>query len=78
MTSGSVQIAIDEREVTNYLKPKDNFVSIQDSGDYMLVTNAILVLEFEDEGEATANKTAGFELLIGIVSIFFAYVAGKR
>ena len=80
MTGESVQIAIDEREVTNYLKTKDNFASIQDSGDYMLVTNAILVLEFEEEGEtkAKANKTAGFELLIGIVSIFFAYVAGKR
>jgi len=78
MTSESVQIAIDEREVTNYLKSKDNFASIQDSGDYMLVTNAILVLEFEEEGENKANKTPGFELLIGIVSIFFAYVAGKR
>ncbi len=78
MTSESTQIAIDEREVTNYLKTKDNFASIQDSGDYMLVTNAILVLEFEEEGEAKANKTAGFGLLIGIVSIFFAYVAGKR
>ncbi len=78
MTSESVQIAIDEREVTNYLKTKDNFASIQDSGDYMLVTNAIMVLEFKEEGEAKANKTAGFGLLVGIVSIFFAYVAGKR
>jgi hypothetical protein len=78
MTSDSVQIAIDEREVTNYLKTNDNFVSIQDSGDYMLVTNAIMVLEFEDEGGANAKKTTGFELLAGIVSMFFAYVAGKR
>ena len=80
MTSESVQIAIDEREVTNYLKPKDNFASIQDSGDYMLVTNAILVLEFEEErdAKAKANKTAGFELLAGIIAISIAYVAGKR
>lgn len=80
MTSESVQIAIDEREVTNYLKTKDNFASIQDSGDYMLVTNAIMVLEFEEEGEAKAkaNKTVGFELLAGIIAISIAYVAGKR
>jgi hypothetical protein len=78
MTSESAQIAIDEREVTNYLKSKDNFASIQDSGDYMLVTNAIMVLEFEDEGGTKANKTAGFELLAGIIAMSIAYVAGKR
>ena len=78
MTGESVQIALDERDVTNYLKTRDNFVSIQDSGDYMLVTNAIMVLEFEEEGEVSAKKTSGFGLLAGIVSIFFAYVAGKR
>jgi len=80
MTSESVQIAIDEREVTNYLKPKDNFASIQDSGDYMLVTNAILVLEFKEEGDkkAHASKTAGFEILAGVIAMSIAYVAGKR
>ncbi len=78
MTSESAQIAIDEREVTNYLKTKDNFASIQDSGDYMLVTNAIMVLEFKEEEEAKANKAAGFELLAGIIAMSIAYVAGKR
>ncbi len=78
MTSESIQIAIDEREVTNYLKPKDNFASIQDSGDYMLVTNAIMVLEFEEDREAKMNKTAGFELLAGIIALSIAYMAGKR
>lgn len=78
MTGESVQIALDERDVTNYLKTRDNFVSIQDSGDYMLVTNAIMVLEFEEEGGAKAKQTSGFKMLAGIVSMFFAYVAGKR
>jgi hypothetical protein len=52
----SKQIALDEREVTNYLKPVDNFASIQDSGDYLLATNAILVLESEHKGEDIAGK----------------------
>jgi hypothetical protein len=45
LSNDSVQIGLDEREVTNYMKTVDNFVSIQDSGDYMMATNAILVLE---------------------------------
>ena len=44
----------------------------------MLVTNAIMVLEFEEERDTNAKKTSGFKLLAGIVSMFFAYVAGKR
>ncbi len=47
LSSDSVQIGLDEREVTNYLRTVDNFISIQDSGDYMMATNAIIVLEFK-------------------------------
>ena len=82
ITSDTVQIAQDERVVTNYLKPVDNFVSIQDSGDYLMITNAILILEYgENGGEETKPKTkstSGFGLLLGIVSLLIAYTAGKR
>ena len=84
ITSDTVQIAQDERVVTNYLKPVDNFVSIQDSGDYLMITNAILVLEYGENGgreEGTEQKTksiSGFGLLLGIVSLLIAYTAGKR
>ncbi len=84
ITSDTVQIAQDERIVTNYLKPMDNFVSIQDSGDYLMITNAILVLEYGEEEERDEENgqepesTSGFELLPGIVSLFVAYTAGKR
>lgn len=47
-TNETVQIALDERYVGDYLEPAENFASIQDNGDYLLVTNAILVLEFKE------------------------------
>jgi len=47
-TNETVQIALDERSVGNYLEPTENFASIQDNGDYLLVTNAILVLKFKE------------------------------
>ena len=80
ITSDTVQIAQDERIVTNYLKPVDNFVSIQDSGDYLMITNAILMLEYGEEGgpESEPESTTGFELLPGIVSLLIAYTAGKK
>jgi hypothetical protein len=58
----------------------DNFVSIQDSGDYLMITNAILVLEYGEEEETgqEPKSTSGFELLSGIVSLLIAYTAGKR
>jgi len=82
ITSDTVQIAWDERIVTNYLKPVDNFVSIRDNGDYLMITNAILVLEYgEKEGtgqESEPKSIPGFELMPGIVSLFIAYASGKR
>lgn len=42
----TVQIGIDERDVTNYLKENNNLAKVQDAGDYMMVTNGILVVEY--------------------------------
>jgi hypothetical protein len=47
-TNETVQIALDERSVGNYLDSNGNFASIQDNGDYLMATNAILVLEFKE------------------------------
>jgi len=44
----TVQIALDERSVGDYLESGGNFASIQDNGDYLMATNAILVLEFKE------------------------------
>jgi len=40
-----VQIGVDQRDVTDYLKASNNFAAIQDNHDYMMVTNAVLVVE---------------------------------
>jgi hypothetical protein len=47
-TNETVQVALDDRPVEAYLGSAENFVSIQDNGDYLLVTNAILLLEFKE------------------------------
>lgn len=73
ITSDSVQIAQDERDVTNYLQHVDNFVSIQDCGDYMLSTNAVLILE-KGNNEQAPNSTSGFGLLSGIVLLLIVFV----
>lgn len=49
-----VQIGVDQRDVTEYLKASNNFAAIQDNHDYMMVTNAVLVVE-KKEGEGEAN-----------------------
>lgn len=56
VTNETVQIALDERPVNSYLESEGNFASIQDNGDYLLATNAILVLEYKNSG-ATNNVT---------------------
>lgn len=38
-----VQIGVDQRDVTEYLKTSNNFAAIQDNHDYMMETNAVLV-----------------------------------
>lgn len=53
----TVQIALDERSVGDYLESGGNFASIQDNGDYLMATNAILVLEFkEPENPGTGSS----------------------
>ena len=47
-TNDTVQVALDEKLVGDYLEPTENFVSIQDNGDYLLATNAILVLKIKE------------------------------
>jgi hypothetical protein len=52
-TNDTVQIAVDRRLVSSYIESNGNFASIQDNGDYLLATNAILVVEYkESEQEA--------------------------
>lgn len=59
-TNETVQVALDERQVGTYLEPVENFVSIQDNGDYLLATNAILVLEYkEPENKEPENPGEG-------------------
>ncbi|MGC9444154.1 MAG: DUF3344 domain-containing protein [Candidatus Methanospirareceae archaeon] len=45
IADNTVQIGVDQRDVTEYLKASNNFVAVQDQHDYMMVTNAILVME---------------------------------
>lgn len=40
-----VQIGVDERDVTNYMKPSNNFAAVQDNNDYMMLTNGVLYIE---------------------------------
>lgn len=47
-TNETVQVALDEKPVADYLEPAENFASIQDKGDYLLATNAIFVLKFKE------------------------------
>lgn len=49
IADSTVQIGVDQRDVTNYLKASNNFAAIQDNHDYMMVTNAVLVVEKKEE-----------------------------
>jgi hypothetical protein len=40
-----MQIGVDERDVTKYMKPSNNFAAVQDNHDYMTLTNAVLYIE---------------------------------
>ncbi|WP_255335474.1 DUF3344 domain-containing protein [Methanosarcina sp. KYL-1] len=53
VTNETAQVALDERQVGDYLESAGNFASIQDNGDYLLATNAILLLEFEGPEKGT-------------------------
>jgi len=40
------QIGIETRDVTPYLAARSNFVTVQDRGDYLLLTNAVLKVDY--------------------------------
>ncbi len=48
IADNTVQIGVDQRDVTEYLKATNNFAAVQDNHDYMMVTNAVLVVEKEE------------------------------
>ena len=41
-------LAIDERDVTGYVVTKDNLVMIEDDGDYLVPSGAILIVRYKD------------------------------
>jgi len=49
IASDVAQIGVDQRDVTDYLKASNNFAAIQDNHDYMMVTNAVLVVEKKEK-----------------------------
>jgi hypothetical protein len=46
MSDSQQQIGIETLDVTPYMAEKANFVAVQDRGDYLLLTNAILQVEY--------------------------------
>lgn len=42
------QIGIETRDITRYIARTGNFASVQDRGDYLLLTNAILKVEYRE------------------------------
>ncbi|HVP25848.1 MAG TPA: DUF3344 domain-containing protein [Methanomicrobiales archaeon] len=45
-----VQVGIEKREITPFLREKENVIAVQDSGDYLVLTNSILELRLRGEG----------------------------
>ncbi len=76
VSNKTVQIGIDERDVTKYMKSKGNIAKIQDNKDYMMVTNGILIVEYEEKGifESLVVDNLCYVtifLLIFVVCVFF-------
>lgn len=65
-------LAIDVRDVSGYLLPGNNDIRIRDNGDYLVPSNAFLVLKFAEspsnQGQGMA-KTSGFEAVPSLISI---------
>ena len=61
-------IAIDNREVGSFMQSSNNKVGIRDNGDYMVPSNAILVLKTQKQspGLGSADITAGRLTEIGL------------
>ena len=66
--SAQQQIAIDNREVGSYVQSSNNKVGIRDMGDYMVPSNAILILKTQKQapGLGSADITAGRLTEIGL------------
>jgi len=45
------ELAIDERDVTEYVVSKDNMAKLEDDGDYMVPSGAFLILRYKEEEE---------------------------
>ena len=66
--SAQQQIAIDNREVGSYVQSSNNMAGIRDNGDYMVASNAILVLKTKPQlpDLGSADITAGKLTEIGL------------
>ena len=47
------QIGLDSRDITPYIRSRDNHVDVRDMGDYFQLTNAILSITLKDGGKAS-------------------------
>ncbi|HID28033.1 MAG TPA: DUF3344 domain-containing protein, partial [Methanosarcinales archaeon] len=68
-------IGIDQKEVTNNLVSLDNHARIQDSGDYLTATNAILMVEMEEGVKGDFNENGRVD--IGDAAYVAYMVVGK-
>lgn len=50
------ELAIDERDVTEYVVSKDNMAKLEDDGDYMVPSGAFLILRYKEEEKEEEEK----------------------
>lgn len=70
------QLAIDTRDVTDYLQSGNNSVKIEDKGDYLIPSNAFLILKFAEplsNQNSARENTPGFEAVL-LIACFLAVV----
>jgi hypothetical protein len=51
------ELAIDKRDVTDYVVSKDNFVKIEDNGDFIIPSGAFLILRYREGEELAISPT---------------------
>ena len=68
--NSEVQIGIDRRDITDYLKSEDNLVQIQDNEDYLSVTNVILIVRYSDKPQ---NELI-LDAILGYLPYFLIFV----
>ena len=74
------QLAIDTRDVTDYLQHDNNLVKIEDKGDYLIPSNAFLILKFAEPSsnqDSARENTPGFEAVL-LIACFLAVVSLVR